>query len=50
MMDLYPGGVDQELERLGYKRINRRMFPREKDMGEPKFKDKLIPAADKLEK
>lgn len=35
IMALTPGGVDQDLERLGYKRINRPMFPLDKDMPEP---------------
>ncbi|WP_026950333.1 M81 family metallopeptidase [Algoriphagus mannitolivorans] len=35
VMALTPGGVDQDLERLGYKRINRPMFPLDKDMSEP---------------
>jgi len=35
IMALTPGGVDQDLERLGYKRINRPMFPLDKDMADP---------------
>ena len=35
VMALTPGGVDQDLERLGYKRINRPMFPFDKDMADP---------------
>ncbi|MDX5340394.1 MAG: M81 family metallopeptidase [Cyclobacteriaceae bacterium] len=35
VMALTPGGVDQDLERLGYKRINRPMFPLDKDMADP---------------
>ncbi|GMQ31088.1 M81 family metallopeptidase [Algoriphagus confluentis] len=35
VMALTPGGVDQDLDRLGYKRINRPMFPLDKDMSEP---------------
>jgi microcystin degradation protein MlrC len=38
-----PGGVDQDLERLGYKRINRPMFPLDKDMADPDLKAKLVP-------
>ena len=49
IMALTPGGVDQDLERLGYKRINRPMFPLDKDMAEPDLKAKLVPAADKLD-
>jgi microcystin degradation protein MlrC len=50
IMALTPGGVDQDLERLGYKRINRPMFPLDKDMADPDLKAKLVPAADELEK
>ncbi|TDQ18419.1 microcystin degradation protein MlrC [Algoriphagus boseongensis] len=35
VMALTPGGVDQDLERLGYQRINRPMFPLDMDMSEP---------------
>lgn len=35
VMALTPGGVDQDLERLGYIRINRPMFPLDKDMADP---------------
>ena len=41
-----PGGVDQDLERLGYKRINRPMFPLDKDMKDPDLKAKLVPSSD----
>ncbi|WP_339868771.1 M81 family metallopeptidase [uncultured Algoriphagus sp.] len=50
IMALTPGGVDQDLERLGYKRINRPMFPLDKDMADPDLKAKLVPAADELKK
>ncbi len=43
-----PGGVDQDLERLGYKRINRPMFPLDKDMKNPDLKARLVPASDEL--
>ncbi|HSO87919.1 MAG TPA: M81 family metallopeptidase [Draconibacterium sp.] len=43
-----PGGVDQDLERLGYKRINRPMFPLDKDMKDPDLKARLVPASDEL--
>ena len=43
MMALTPGGVDQNLERLNYKRIQRPMFPVDKDMKDPDLKAKLIP-------
>ena len=35
VMALTPGGVDQDLERLPYKRIKRPMFPLDKDMERP---------------
>ena len=47
IMALTPGGVDQDLERLGYKRINRPMFPLDKNMTEPDLSARLIPASDK---
>jgi len=43
LMALTPGGVDQNLERLGYKRINRPMFPLDKDMKDPDLHARLIP-------
>lgn len=43
IMALTPGGVDQDLERLEFKRINRPMFPFDKDMEEPDLKAKLVP-------
>ena len=47
LLSLTPGGVDQDLERLGYKRIQRPMFPLDKNMPEPDLTAKLVPAADK---
>ncbi len=46
IMALTPGGVDQDLERLGYKRIKRPMFPFDKDIKDPDLKAKLIPSSD----
>jgi microcystin degradation protein MlrC len=43
MMALTPGGVDQDLARLQYKRIERPMFPVDKDMSDPDLKAKLVP-------
>lgn len=48
IMALTPGGVDQDLQRLGYKRIKRPMFPLDKDMKQLDLDAKLIPASDKL--
>tara|TARA_E500000331_G_scaffold353571_1_gene404535 strand:- start:4454 stop:6007 length:1554 start_codon:yes stop_codon:yes gene_type:complete len=43
VMALTPGGVDQDLERLGYKNIKRPMFPLDKDMEDPDLSAILIP-------
>ncbi|MDX1285380.1 MAG: M81 family metallopeptidase [Draconibacterium sp.] len=43
LMALTPGGVDQDLERLGYKRIKRPMFPLDKNMDDPDLSARLIP-------
>ncbi len=48
IMALTPGGVDQDLERLDFKRINRPMFPFDKDMKAPDLKTKLVPSSDEL--
>ncbi len=46
IMALTPGGVDQDLERLDYKRILRPMFPLDKDMDDPDLKAQLVPLSD----
>ena len=43
IMALTPGGVDQDLERLDYKRIKRPMFPLDKEMEQPDLEARLIP-------
>ena len=48
ILALTPGGVDQNLERLTYKRIKRPMFPLDKDMKNPDLSAKLVPSSDKL--
>ncbi len=45
IMALTPGGVDQDLERLDYKRINRPMYPLDKDMADPDLTTRFIPLA-----
>lgn len=50
LLALTPGGVDQNLERLGYKHISRPMFPLDKDMKDPDLRARLVPAADTLKK
>ncbi|WP_236676205.1 M81 family metallopeptidase [Chryseolinea lacunae] len=42
IMALTPGGVDQDLERLTFKRIERPMFPFDKNMAEPDLNAKLV--------
>jgi len=46
IMALTPGGVDQDLERLEYKRINRPMFPLDNEMKTPDLSAKFIPSSD----
>ncbi len=46
IMALTPGGVDQDLERLGHKRVIRPMFPLDKEMSEPDLSARLIPLSD----
>jgi len=43
IMALTPGGVDQDLYRLGYKNIKRPMYPLDKDMSTPDLSSLLIP-------
>jgi len=49
IMALTPGGVDQDLERLGYKNIKRPMFPLDADMETPDLSARLLRASDELE-
>jgi microcystin degradation protein MlrC len=46
IMALTPGGVDQDLERLQYKRIQRPMFPFNKNMKDPDLTARMVPASD----
>jgi microcystin degradation protein MlrC len=41
-----PGGVDQDLERLGHKRIMRPMYPLDKDMADPDLKARFLKSSD----
>ena len=45
-MALTPGGVDQDLPRLGHRRIRRPMFPFDREMGEPDLTARLIAPSD----
>lgn len=46
IMALTPGGVDQDLFNLDYKRINRPMYPLDKDMKDPNLNARHIPLSD----
>lgn len=48
LMALTPGGVDQDLLRLPYKRINRPMFPLDLDMEDPDLHPRFIPLSDEI--
>lgn len=50
IMALTPGGVDQDLERLPYERIQRPMFPLDKEMENPDLSARLVPSSDEVEK
>ena len=45
VMALTPGGVDQDIEHLPYKRINRPMFPFDRDMKDPDLSARFIPVS-----
>lgn len=45
LMAQTPGGVDQDLERLEYKRIQRPMFPFDKTMDDPDLSARFVPVA-----
>lgn len=48
IMALTPGGVDQDLLRLPYKRITRPIFPLDPDMEDPDLGARLIPLSDEI--
>ncbi|CAK4029975.1 Hypothetical predicted protein [Lecanosticta acicola] len=45
MLALTPGGVDQDLERLGHCRIRRPMWPFDRALEEPNLSARIIPAS-----
>lgn len=49
IMALTPGGVDQDIERLEYDRIQRPMYPFDKDMDDPDLSARLVPASNKIQ-
>ena len=46
IMALTPGGVDQDIERLNYKRIKRPMFPFDYEMEKPNLNVRLIKSSE----
>lgn len=48
IMALTPGGVDQDLERLPYERIQRPMFPLDEEMEDPDLSARLVPLSDEI--
>ena len=46
IMALTPGGVDQDLERLGHKRINRPMYPLDEFVNSPNLSAQLVKSSD----
>lgn len=48
LMALTPGGVDQDLLRLPYKRIKRPMYPLDPDMDDPDLTAIFIPSSDNI--
>ena len=46
IMALTPGGVDQDLKRLNYKRIKRPIFPIDDEMENPNLKTRLIKSSE----
>jgi len=48
IMALTPGGVDQDLERLGYKNIKRPMYPLDKDMETPDLSAQFVPLSHEM--
>jgi microcystin degradation protein MlrC len=43
---LTPGGVDQDLVRLGHRRVRRPLFPFDPEMPDPDLSARIIPASD----
>jgi microcystin degradation protein MlrC len=46
ILALTPGGVDQNLERLPYKRIQRPMFPLDENFAAPDLSARMVPSSD----
>lgn len=50
VMALTPGGVDQDLLRLPYKRVQRPIFPLDPDMADPDLTVRFIPLSDEVKR
>lgn len=50
LMALTPGGVDQDLLRLDYKRINRPIYPLDPDMADPDLNATFIPLSNEIKR
>ncbi len=50
LMALTPGGVDQDLLRLPYKRVNRPIYPLDPEMPDPDLKARFIPLSDEIKR
>ena len=50
IMALTPGGVDQDLMNLDYKRINRPMYPLDKEMEDPDLSARFIPSSNEIKR
>jgi microcystin degradation protein MlrC len=48
LLALTPGGVDQDIEHLPYKRLKHPIFPLDKNMKDPDLKAKLVPLSDQV--
>ncbi|PGH40350.1 MAG: hypothetical protein CRN43_03520 [Candidatus Nephrothrix sp. EaCA] len=48
ILALTPGGVDQDLERLPYRRVKRPIYPLDKNIPSPDLTPKLVPSSNTL--
>ncbi|WP_426667900.1 M81 family metallopeptidase [Mucilaginibacter sp. McL0603] len=48
LLALTPGGVDQDIEHLPYHRLQRPIFPLDKNMKDPDLRAKLVPSSDEV--
>ena len=50
VMALTPGGVDQDLLRLPYERVQRPIYPLDPDMADPDLSTRFIPSSDEIKR